>query len=418
MPRVRAPRLHAQRLLRLILKHSRVSRSELTAQTGYSTFLVSKLCDRLIEDGFIAEVGSGSSTGGRPPMLLSIRPGLGRVAGLHVGTVNARVAVSDLSGNLLGYEKVPSRVSEGPATALPHLIELIERMLAKSSVRTRDLDGIGIGISGILDKITGTTLMWPKMPQWLNVPVQKTFADWFRTYVRVEDTPRTMALAERHLGAARDARDFIYLMFGAGVGAALFWQGQLYTGADGFAGEFGHMSVDDSGPPCACGSRGCLESFVSASALIAKARYAVSHGLSSQLWSLCQGSPECITIELIAQAADLGDRFALRLLHECGERIGQSMANLIHLLNPGHIVMGGGLMLAAGTRLLPAIRQTLEQRVLPRLLQPVSIELSALGEREWARGASLLVAEPVLDRLFLSGPGAGKPARGKKASRE
>lgn len=417
MPKVRAPRLHAQRLLRLIHRHSRVSRSELAAQTGLSTFLVSKLCDRLLEEGFIAEVGSGNSTGGRPPTLLSIRPGLGRVVGLHVGTVNARVAVNDLSGNLLGYEKVPSRVSEGPAVALPHLIRLIERVLAATSVGERELDGIGIGISGILDRAAGVTLMWPKLPQWLDVPVQKTFADWFRTYVRVEDTPRTMAIAERRLGAGKGARDFIYLMFGAGVGAALFWQGQLYTGADGFAGEFGHISLSGAGPLCACGNRGCLECFVSAKALIGKARSAVAHGLSGQLWSLCHGSPDCITIELIAQAADLGDRFALRLLRECGEWIGQSIANLIHLLNPGHIVLGGGLMLAAGARLLPTIQQTLEERVLPRLLQPVTLELSGLGEREWALGASLLVAEPVLDRLFLAGAGAGKPLRPKKGSR-
>ena len=225
MPRVRAPQLRAQRLLRLIHKHRRLSRTELVARTGYSPFLVSKLCDRLLEEGFIAEVGSGSSTGGRPPTLHSIRPGLGRVVGLHVGSVNARVAVSDLSGNLLEYEKIPSRVSEGPATALPHLIQLIERTLTKASVRKQSLDGIGIGISGILDPVTGATWIWPRMPQWFNVPVQKTFADWFRTDVRVEDTPRTMALAELHFGVARDARDFIYLMFGAGVGVALFWQG-------------------------------------------------------------------------------------------------------------------------------------------------------------------------------------------------
>ena len=174
------------------------------------------------------------------------------------------------------------------------------------------------------------------------------------------------------------------------------------------------MSVDDHGPLCACGNRGCLECFVSATALIAEARNAVAQGLSGQLWSLCQGSPECVTIELIAQAADQGDRFALRLWHECGARIGLAMANLIHLLNPGRIMLGGGTMLAAGRRLLPAIRQSLEERVLPRLLQPVKIDLSALGEQEWARGASLLVAEPVLDRLFVSRAGAGKPTRRSK----
>ncbi len=418
MPKIRNTSLHALALLKLLYQNIRVSRSDLSAMTGYSAFLVSKLCDALLKKGFITEVGSGDSSGGRRPTLLSIAPGLGKIAGLHIGRVNARVVVTDICGNELAFVKMPSRVNLGPNMAMPHLIDLVEKALQKANVKREELLGIGVGISGILDRTTGTTLYWPKVPQWVNVPVRRIFADHFGIAPEIEDTPRTMALAERRLGLARRAGNWVYLMIGASMGSAVFINRELYTGSRGFAGEFGHITVEDGGPVCGCGNRGCLNTFVSATALIHAAQAAVSEGLSARLWELCGGDVAQISVDLIVRAAAAGDRYSVRLLNDLGARLGKAMLLLIHLLDPELIVLGGGLAADAGQLLLPIIRKAVSDGVLPMTAQNLSIQISELREVDWAIGGSLLVGEKSLEKLFLSKQEPSKTAsRGASSPR-
>jgi len=402
MPKIRNTSLHALGLLKLLYQNVRISRSDLSAMTGYSAFLVSKLCDALLKKGFITEVGSGDSSGGRRPTLLSIAPGLGKIAGLHVGRVNARVVITDICGNELAFLKMPSRVNVGPSVAIPHLIDLVEKGLQKANVKREELLGIGVGISGILDRSTGTTLYWPKVPQWVNVPVRRIFADHFGIAPEIEDTPRTMALAERRLGLARQAENWVYLMIGASMGSAIFIKRELYTGSRGFSGEFGHVNVKNDGPLCGCGNCGCLNTFVSATALIHAAQAAVSEGLSAQLWELCDGDVGQISVDLIVRAAAAGDRYSVRLLNDLGTCLGKAMVVLIHLLDPELIIVGGGLAADAGQFLMPIIHKAVSDGVLPLTAQNLSIQISELREVDWAIGASLLVGEKALEKLFLS----------------
>lgn len=401
MPKIRLPHAHATRILRLIFERNQTSRAELAAETGFSAFLVSKLCERLLDAGYISEAGSGESSGGRRPALLSIRPGLGRVIGIHIGTVNVRIALTDLAGAPIEYLRGLSRAEAGPDVAIPHLIDLIEQVMSKAGMKKPDIQGIGVGISGVLDRQTGTTLFWPKIPQWVNVPVKKFLADHFHVPVEVEDTPRTMAMAEWRIGAAQRVREFVYVMIGAGTGAALYLNGQLYTGAAGFAGEFGHITVNEDGPLCSCGNRGCLETMVSAGALIRRAQQGLTLGLSTELWQLSGGDPARISVETIAQAARQQDRFSLGLLREVGAHLGTGLVALINLLNPELVVIGGGVMSAAADLLMPQVETVVRERALLRATNRVRIEASALQETEWARGAALLSAEKVLEPMFL-----------------
>ena len=401
MPKIRLPKQHGLRILQVIYDHGSISRSNIAQLTGYSNFLVSKVCDSLLLDNLIEETGSGNSTGGRRPTLLSIRAGLGRVVGVHLGTVNARVIVTDLAGNELAFVKAASRVKEGPETALNNLVGLINNTLVESGSEIGHIHGIGMGISGILDRSTGTTVSWPKVPSWMNIGVRDFLAKHFDAILGIEDTPRTMALAERRARLAEGTEEFIYVMLGAGIGSALFLNGGLYTGRDGFAGEFGHVTVDEDGPVCACGSRGCLETLVSASALIRRAEEAVAQGLSSYLWHIVQGNETRISVELIVEAANNGDRFCLRLLNEAATHLGKGIVALTHLLNPELLVLGGGLALAAGHIMLPTVLRIVSERALPRSASSVQIEVSSLADRDWARGASLLITQEILKKMFL-----------------
>ena len=389
-------------LLRVIYDTGQISRTDLVEQTGHSPFLVSKMCDELLEARFIQETGPGNSTGGRPPTLLSVDPNLGRVVGLHIGAFNTRIAITDLAGTLLAFRKVPSQVEKGPETALRQLTSEVNATLQQAGVARDKIRGIGIGISGVLDRATGAVLIWPKVPQWVNVPVKRVFEEKFKTVIEVEDTPRTMALAERRFGTGKQVSEYIYVAVGAGIGAALFLRAQIYTGGGGFAGEFGHITVDEHGPLCSCGNRGCLEMMVSASVLIKRAQNAVSQSLSTILWRLSDGDLNKISLEVIGEAAMQGDRFARSLLHEAGLFLGIGLVGIVNLLNPTLITIGGGLVLAAGQFLLPAMEQVIHDRALEPQAAAVTVELSKLGEADWARGAALLVTGKALETSFLN----------------
>jgi predicted NBD/HSP70 family sugar kinase len=399
MPKMPLSPIHALHSLQLIRAEGSISRAHLAEKTGHSPFLISKICDKLLAAGFVSEAGQGDSTGGRRPTLLSLKPGLGRLIGIHLGTVNVRIAMTDFSGEMIDYVKAESRCNRGPEIALQHVSELVDKMLKKAGISGSKLDGIGIGISGVVERNTGSILFWPKLPLWINVPVKKTFEDRYKTVVELEDTPRTQAFAEYKLGGVNPAKHFIYVAVGAGIGAALFLNGKLYSGASGFAGEFGHISTSEMGPLCSCGNRGCLETVVSAAALIREARQGMAAGLSNTLTKMSQGEADNVSVEMLAKAAREGDRYSLRLLSETGTQLGSSMVGLINLLDPELIVIGGGVATAIGELLLPEIERVIRERAMIQG-NPLKIQISKLQERDWAIGATLLVAEKALAKSF------------------
>lgn len=401
MPRTRLPHLNTLQILQLIRAYGSISRSQVAEKTGASPFLVAKICDHLLALGFITEAGHGDSTGGRRPALLSLRRDFGRLIGVHLGSVNVRIALTDFRGNLIEYTKDKSLADKGPEAAMRHTMQLIDRMLQKAGLRHSDLSGLGIGISGVVERSTGVMLFWPKLPLWVNVPVRKMLEDRYKNLVELEDTSRTRAFAEYRLGGADSANHFIYIAVGAGIGAALFLHGQLYSGAGGFAGEFGHITVSETGPLCSCGNRGCLETMVSASTLIRKARHGLSAGLSNALIEIAQGDPRRVSVEMLGEAARKGDRFAVRLLSETGSYLGRGIVGLVNLLNPELIVIGAGVASAVGDLLLPEIERVVRGRAMMQGVNQVQIRMSQLGEKEWALGAALVVAEKALTQAYL-----------------
>ena len=174
MPRIRPLKTYLARLLSLIYRDGSVSRSQLVKYTGYSTFLVSKLTDRLLRDGLVREVRVAKSSRGRPPSMLSINPEIGRLVGVHVGTINLRVVVTDMSGNVLAHQIDRSMVQEAPEKSLTHMLRVIMAAAKAANVKKENISAIGIGIAGIVDRKQGVVLSWPKVPSWINVPVRSS----------------------------------------------------------------------------------------------------------------------------------------------------------------------------------------------------------------------------------------------------
>ena len=239
-----------------------------------------------------------------------------------MGTINLRVVITDMCGTVLASKVGESLVGRGPDFALDHLLEVVVDLLHEARKSQHELMGIGMGISGVQDRESGITLSWPKVPSWSNVPVRSFLQGNLGTNVVIDDTPRTMALAEKIYGKAQKNEEFLYLTLGAGIGAALFLRGKLYTGKGGFAGEIGHTVVNERGPLCSCGNRGCLEAFISAATIIREAEEALARNLSPNLDLIIQENGGSVTLEAIAKAAQDNDRFCLGLLSETATHIG------------------------------------------------------------------------------------------------
>jgi predicted NBD/HSP70 family sugar kinase len=212
----------------------------------------------------------------------------------------------------------------------------------------------------------------------------------------VENEANAAALGEHMLGVAKQVDHFVYLSAGVGLGGGLFTEGKLQGGAGGFAGEIGHMTIEPDGPLCNCGNRGCWEMLVGPRAIVQRLRGAVIEGHAPKLLALCQGNPDAIQMEHILQSAAQGEPAVLRSLDEVGRYLGIGIANLVNVLNPSLVVLGGVLSLA-GPYLLPRAQKELDARALAATRRSVKIVLSAFKFDACVMGGIALTLRAILN---------------------
>jgi predicted NBD/HSP70 family sugar kinase len=200
----------------------------------------------------------------------------------------------------------------------------------------------------------------------------------------------------------RDLNSFIYIDVGMGIGAGIVLGGKIYRGAGGRAGEFGHITVNENGPLCSCGNNGCLETMASCGAIIQNVRVAIEKGIDSKIRELAGGDLDKISIELIAQAAAQDDSLAFRVLQQGASYIGIGLANLVNLLNPAVMIFGGALFREVPQLLSDPLRRIIKHRSLEQSANEVQLKVSTLGSEACALGAARLIAEKILDDLYVS----------------
>jgi glucokinase len=253
-------------------------------------------------------------------------------------------------------------------------------------------DAVGIGVAGLVDT-TGTLRVGPNLPGVIDFPFRDEVAARLGVPVAVDNDATTATWAELCIGAAHGATEVVCVTLGTGIGGGHVSGGVLQRGANGFAGEPGHMVVDPRGPACPCGRRGCWERFASGSGLGRLARDAASAGRAWRVVDLAGGDPEAVRGEHVTLAALEGDRGALAVLREFGWWVALGIANLVNVLDPAVVVVGGGLA-EAGELLVSPVRERFAELVLaPTHRPPVKIVAAALGERAGAIGAGLLAEE-------------------------
>ncbi len=383
------------RLLKLIYSEGEISRVDLARKTNLVPSYVSSMVQRLRQRKWILEGGRVPSGRGRRKVLLHINPDLAHVMGVEFGRVNTRLVVSDLLGNVLNYQKLPLDVSHGEQFVLDHVHQEIKNCFK----RDPKIQGMGLAHSGFIDRASGTVLFWPKVSGWRDVQLKRIFAEEYGLTTVVEDSARTTAIAEQRFGFGKGQKNFVFVHAGVGIGAAIFVDGRLYTGQDGMAGELGHTTIDETGPLCSCGNRGCLEVYASAAAIIDNVRKGLEQGVASSLAALPEGERQQVSLEAIAAAAESHDRLCETVLAEAGTHLGTALASIVNFLNPGRIILGGTLPRVTKNLLTDQLERSLRARAFQHSVSRLEVMVSQQGEDAAAVGACLLTAEAILEQL-------------------
>lgn len=365
--------INRQIVLNYVRERGPISRAEIAQVTALQRSTISLIVDELKEDGLVEEL-EGESTGGRPPILLSLRTADAVAIGVDVGTTITTIATSDLAGRVLWQEKFETDAN--PNTTIRNIVRRAET-LAK---RTKTIEGIGVSLPGLVDPITGSSFV-PHF-KWRDLPVAAELEKAFRLPVTVDNDANAAALAELWFGRPeiREVRDFIMVLVEGGLGTGIVFDGQVYRGERSAAGEFGHMTIGSDAPiACAAGSRECWEAFASESAALA--RYA-------KLSRSSNGKVD-ITFAQLTDRALRGERAACAALKETGHYLGVGIGNLIQGLAPQAVIIGGPI-----TRVWPLISERVNAAVkesICRGLPSTTIICSTLGTQPTLMGALSLV---------------------------
>ena len=377
------------------------SRAELVARTGLSRGVVAQRVAELIDLGLVVDDEIGPSTGGRPPRQMTFRADAGHVLVADLGATSIDVAVTDLDGRILGHRDEPADVAAGPEACLRRVDELFEEL----TTATRDLPGrlwgVGIGIPGPVEFASGRPVSPPIMPGWDGYPVRERFVASHGAPVWVDNDVNLLALGEWRSGIAVGHDNVIVVKIGTGIGAGIISNGRIHRGAQGSAGDVGHIQVvDDTSVICRCGNVGCLEALAGGAALGRDGFAAAKEGRSDHLRAALDQHGR-VTAADVARAASFGDPVSVALLQSAGRRVGLMLASVVNLFNPSLVVVGGGVA-QSGDQLLAAIRETVYRRSLPLATRELLLQRSSLGALAGVIGASSMVVEQLFSREALA----------------
>jgi predicted NBD/HSP70 family sugar kinase len=355
------------------------SRADLARRTGLSRTTVSSLVGDLVREGLVAErgerTGAPGSQGGRPPVLVSLDRRAGAAVGIDFGKTHVTVAVADLSHSVKAEQR---RALPGDHTAeegLDVAADLVDAALAEAGVDRGEVLGVGMGLPGPIHGDTGNVGSSAILPGWVGVSAAAAMGDRLGLPVRVENDANLGARAEHLWGAGAGVDDMTYLKIATGIGAGFVLGGRPYVGAGGTAGEFGHTIVDEDGPVCRCANRGCLETMASGAAVVDLLRPTLG--------------PE-LTLGRVVELTVQGHPACRRVVADAGRLIGRALANLVNLLNPARVVVGGDLA-ACGETLLDPLRQECLRHAISSAAEDLEITVSPLGDRAQVLGALALV---------------------------
>jgi glucokinase len=305
---------------------------------------------------------------------------------VDIGGTNIKAGIVSNDGAIIRFEKMPTQAQKGFGFTFILLKQIIAKLLSHAA-ELGDVCGIGCASAGQIDHINGKVVFaTDNIPGLSGFEMKNELESAFGLPVLVENDVNAMALGEHWLGAAREFTDFICLTLGTGIGGAMFKNGKIDRGATSSAGEFGHFSIKYDGIPCNCGNRGCFEQYGSVTALINLFIQRINNGASTSVTDNIRGDLTNITGELIFEAHKNGDRLATEIIEEYLAYLSIGIVNLVHILNPSAVVIGGGIT-RIGDPLIRPLRDSIVQRAMPNFIQKLTVVEARLGDQAGLFGA-------------------------------
>lgn len=369
-------------MLDIVRSHGALSRTEIAVQSNLSMPTVSGITAELIEAGLVYEQSTGASTGGRRPVLIAFNARAGYVVGIKLTETTAIAVMTDLNASVIAHHSA-SIHGRSPDEIVDTLAAVVDTL--KPAADGAPVLGVGVGLAAVVDR-RREIVRFATYFGWSELPLAQMLEERLNVPVILDNDVNALAVAEQWFGAGRGVTDFLVLSLGRGVGLGMVLNGRLYRGANGGAGEFGHTVVQADGPLCACGKRGCLEALVSDPAIARQVSAAHAREVSiGEAYSL----------------AVQGDQRACAVYQDAARVLGVAVANLVNLVNPAVIIIGGE-GLRAGHLIMETFQNTLNQHCFGGLRNDLVVVTEPWGDDGWARGAaSLLLSElfqPALHR--------------------
>jgi len=309
------------------------------------------------------------------------------IMGIDLGGSKILAAVVDPRGEILSIDESVTPAAKERDAIIQSVVDSAHRASEQAGVAISDLYAVGVGAAGISNPEAGILFSSPNLPGLRNVLLGDIMQERLGNKTFLINDADAAALGEFHFGAARGARNFIYITLSTGIGGGIVIDGKIYSGAIGAAGEVGHMTIDDNGPICNCGNRGCWETLASGTALAREARRRIVGGVRTSILEYAEGDIEKVTPEAIHGAAQQGDSLAKELIARTGYYVGVGLANLVNIFNPELIVIGGGLSNIGDMLLKPAFKVAGE-RSFKEAFQAVRFASAGLGPSSGVLGAA------------------------------
>ena len=384
-----------KKIIELIRQNKEISRSDLGKITGLSAPSITRIVDELIEQDQLANyIGIGNSSGGRPPMIVKFNAENNYIIGIDLGATYTRGVLADLDANFLTEIQTPTEIHKGFDFIIKNTVAIIEKLQNRRGIDKNQIKGIGFGVAGLINRDTKKISFSPDFA-WEEIDFQKEMEKYIKLPFYFDNSTRLMALGEQVYGESKNLKNFAVINIGYGIAAGLVIEGILTKGKSGFSGEFGHITIDNNSDiKCKCGKYGCLEALASGNRIAEMGIKLIEREPTGILSRLAENKMALVDAKLVAEAAKEGDLDALQIFEEITDNICIGIGDLVNLLNPEYVFIGGGISLAGDF-----FYEMINSKKNKYLLKPnrdIAIKAATFAENATAIGAVSLVLEKIL----------------------